>query len=119
MVARLGRAVAAPPQTTRDSPAGKNTPGEPDVLNTLRIYANASGVKITRWMNGTPYAPVPGANGGLGGSNGTAEKPKPIPGGAAPIASSIEVAGPFNSIREFMYYLQRSPRLLNMTGIRW
>src|SRR5256885_15437671 len=52
MVENLERAVAAQPKPTR-IPTAELTPGEqPDFLNILRIYANASGVKITKWSNG-------------------------------------------------------------------
>lgn len=116
-VANLERAVAAQPKPTRIPTAEQTTKEQPDFLNTLRVYANASGVKILKWSNGTPYAP---ASGGTTSSNGTPQdKQKVIPGGAIPVASAIEVAGSYNNIREFMYYLLRSPRLLNMNDIKW
>src|SRR2546423_4672403 len=98
IVENLERAVAAQPKPTR-IPTAEQTPREqPEFLTTLRIYASASGVKITKWANGTPNAPTPTGAPGRTGSN-TDEK-KALPGGALPIASSVEVAGPFNSIRE-------------------
>ena len=119
MVDSLERAVAAQPKPTRIPTADLTPREQPDFLNILRIYANASAVRITKWSNGTPNAPTSGTAAGLNGTNGEEKEKKAIPGGALPVASSIEVAGAYNGIREFMYYLQRSPRLLNMTDIRW
>src|SRR5437763_17089293 len=60
IVENLERAVATQPKPTRVPTAELTQREQPDFLNTLRIYANASGVKITKWSNGMPNAPTSG-----------------------------------------------------------
>ncbi len=94
-------------------PTVEQSPREqPDFLNTLRMFAFATSVRLVRYTNATPIAPS--------STSAANQDTKPAsPSGVIPIASSVEVAGRYTNIREFLYALQRSPRLFNMSDIRW
>jgi len=78
-------------------------------LNMLRGYADAWRVRLVRWSNGTPIAPGMAAEGA----------PNRLPEGVYAIGSAVEVAGAYNDVRRFLYDLQRSPRLYNLSEVRW
>lgn len=94
-------------------PTVEQTPQEQSgFLNSLRAYAELSRVRLARWTNATPLAPPAGAR---DGSNPQSN----IPEGVTPISSAVEVIGPYSGVREFLYNILRSPRLLTMTDVRW
>ena len=80
-------------------------------LNSLRMIQNQSHVQITRLTNieaSTPPQPD--------SSSSTAAKPAVM---AAPVSTSMEVAGKQNDVRQFLYRIQLAPRLMNMTDMKW
>jgi hypothetical protein len=86
-----------------------------DFLNTLRAYADATRVKLVNWTNATPLAPI-------SPSNPAADSQEPgstLPRGVIPIGSAVVISGTYANVRDFLYYLLRSPRLFSMTDLRW
>ncbi len=82
-----------------------------DFLYSLRAYAAATRVRLVSWTNGTPMAPAaPG---------GKEQAASTLPAGVNAISSAITVSGTYANVREFLYYLLRSPRLLSMSDMRW
>ena len=76
-------------------------------LDGLRTIARDSGVILTSWTN----VPAPPAD---------PNKPDTsLPTGVLPILSTLEVVGPFENVRSFLYSIARAPRLLNFSGIKW
>lgn len=82
-----------------------------DFLNMLRAFASASAVKVDQFNNSTPVAPSSGS--------GTDASKTVIPGGVLAISSSVEISGPYNNVRSFMYDLLRSPRLFSVNDLQW
>lgn len=92
-------------------------------LDQLHGEARATGAQITTWANTTPVSnqvlqatppPAPG-------SPPAPAQPQQhtLPSGVNPITSQVEVVGTFQSLRQFLYRLQRTPRLLNLSNPRW
>jgi hypothetical protein len=88
-----------------------STREQPQFLDVLRGYADTNHVQMVRWSN---LALPPPSTGGNGDANAKPQIPN-----YTPIVSTIEIAGQYNSTRMFMYNLLRSPRLLNMTELKW
>ncbi|HLV79662.1 MAG TPA: hypothetical protein VKT32_05245 [Chthonomonadaceae bacterium] len=101
--------IPAVPQTANE---------QVDFLNVLRLFASESRVTISRWSNATPLAPVTTSN--APGNNGSGNNAgSSLPSGITPIASSVEVTGPYSGVRRFFYDLLQEKRLINMTEFRW
>jgi len=88
-------------------------------LDMLRQYASETGTEITRWANigsantaggGSPPAPNSGANGASGSK---------LPPDTLPVSSTIDIRGEYPKVRNFLYKLQLSPRLLTIQQARW
>jgi hypothetical protein len=99
------------PQPSRMPTVEMTENEQPSFLNSLRLSADAYQVRLVRWSNAVP---VPGAG-------GSADDParKIMPAGVIPIASQVELQGRYEQVRQFLYELMRSPRLLNISDIRW
>ncbi len=87
-------------------------------LNMLRQYAFETGTEITRWANATSATPA--ATGG----NPTSTPAAGATGGKLPIdtlpvSSTIDIRGEYPKVRNFLYKLQLSPRLLTIQQARW
>jgi hypothetical protein len=75
-------------------------------LEGLRQIARSSGVTLSKWTN-VPSPPK-------------AENDKVLlPAGITPMLSNLEVSGPYEAIRSFLYEVARAPRLLNFSSVRW
>jgi Tfp pilus assembly protein PilO len=82
---------------------------QPVFLNQLRSYADLNRVRIDRWtISATTINP----------RSAQAQK-KGLPPDVTPLTSSLQVAGRYADVRLFLYDLLRSPRLVNMSDIRW
>jgi len=103
--------VAPAPARFPTSPLGPRE--QPDFLNTLRAYADATRVRLDRWTNATPIAPTSSAQ-----EQEPSTRPK-LPAGVAPVSSAVEASGSYANVREFLYLLLRSPRLFTMNDVRW
>jgi hypothetical protein len=89
--------------------ASESTPDEQAAfLTQLRVNATASGVKLVRYTNRGLVAPPPPP----GGQPAPAQIFKPV-------ASSVEIQGPFEGVRAFAYSLLRANRLMNMSAVVW
>lgn len=86
-----------------------------DFLNTLRAYADATRVRLVNWSNATPLAPLSTTS----PATDTMEPKNALPRGVIPIGSAVVISGTYANVREFLYYLLRSPRLFSLTDLRW
>jgi Tfp pilus assembly protein PilO len=88
-------------------PTAAMTPTEqPYFLNSLRTYAELNHVELVRWSS----APIPGKND---------PAVKALPADVTPLVSSVELDGRYADLRAFLYDLLKSPRLVNMTDMKW
>jgi hypothetical protein len=85
-------------------------------INWLRLRATAANVELARLSNIPP--PAPPAN-----AQASAPKdpnaPKPLPRGIAAQASTVEASGRYSDIRDFLYLLLKSERVLTINGVTW
>lgn len=112
-------------------PAAMAGPQEqPEFLNIMRGYSAAANVKITKWLSQTPVAAAkaPTATAGSGGSplsaqpatqNPTAALAAALPPGVTAIPAAVQVNGPFNNVRQFLYSVLSDRRLINLSDVRW
>jgi hypothetical protein len=111
-LASLTDAETMHPHLSKLPTAEQSAREQPTFLNSLRAYAEESHVKLVRWAGVSTPLPVAGDNNGKPADTG-------MPPDVTAIASTVEVAGQYNNLRHFLYDLLRSPRLLNMTDIKW
>ncbi|HJP83577.1 MAG TPA: hypothetical protein VJ835_08740 [Fimbriimonadaceae bacterium] len=76
-------------------------------LDGLRTLARDTGVVLTKWSN---VETAPGA---------PKEDTSGLPAGVGAIRCTLEVVGPFDNVRSFLYAVGKAPRLLNFSGIKW
>ena len=110
---KMLREITQHPVATKIPAVGISPTEQVDFLNMLRLYANESKVRLTRWSNATPIAPS---------SSGTASADAhkaALPPGVTSVASAIEVGGHYAGVRQFLYYLLSDRRLINMTDLKW
>ena len=106
------RSYEAQPQTEKFPTVPKTPREQAQFLDALRANADVAGVQLIRWSNTTP-APAPAAP-------ASADKPAAGPAtGVSPIISVVEVSGHAANMRQFLYNVVRSRRLLNMAEIHW
>jgi len=112
--------IEAQPPSAKIPAVPQTATEQVDFLNVLRLFASESKVSITRWSNATPLAPAGGGNAPTGaGNNAGGNSGSAMPEGITPIASAVEVTGPYNGVRRFLYDLLREKRLINMTDFKW
>lgn len=80
-------------------------------LTQMRVNAAAAGVKLVRYNNRGLVIPPRRTN----DPKAQNEAPQLF----KPVASNVEVSGPFEAVRGFAYSLLRANRLLNMSGVTW
>lgn len=88
-------------------------------LDLLRQYAQETGTEITRWTNSGGAAPSGGATASATPANGAATAKKSLPPDILPVTSMVDVRGEYPKVRNFLYKLQLSPRLLTIQQARW
>ncbi len=115
-IADLNRVLTAAgnlPQLAHLPTAEQSSKEQPTFLDSLRAYADQAHVKLTRWSN--TNAPA------YSGAPPSGDKPADatMPPDVMAIASSVEAVGSYSDLRQFLYALRRSPRLLNLTDIKW
>ncbi len=106
----------APP--SKQVPTAERGPHEQSMfLDSLRLMAINSHVQITRIANteAPPPAPPPPPS----TDPNTPTPPAKFPPGVGPVTSAIEVTGNQFNVRRFMYGVQRSPRLMNLSDMKW
>jgi hypothetical protein len=86
---------------------------QPLYLNNLRTLAAATRVKLVKWTNSAPYIPT---NQQQLSNN---EVQPTLPQGITAISSDVEVMGGYEDVRQFLYAVAKSPRLYNMSRVRW
>jgi hypothetical protein len=87
--------------------AAEDTPDEQAAfLTQMRVNADASDVKLVRYMNRGIAIP-------------RERDPKTPPPIFKPVISNVEVQGPYLGVRAFAYSLLRANRLMNMSGVTW
>jgi hypothetical protein len=87
-------------------------------LDQLHGEARSTGVQITTWTNAlTAAAPTPSASSTADTSAAAATHVLPL--GINSITSQVEVVGTFQGLRQFLYHLERTPRLLNLSNPHW
>ncbi len=97
--------IGSQPLAEKEPTAPASDAEQAAFLDGLRTIARDSGVILTSWSN---VAAPP------------ADKDKPQNyAGAMPMLSTLEVVGPFENVRAFLYSIARAPRLLNFSGIKW
>lgn len=82
---------------------------ETGFLNLIRGYAGV-GVTIDKFNIATPLAPQ--------GASGEAAAPA-RPAGVSAVSGSMDVSGPYNAVRQFLYNLHRSSRLFTLRDVKW
>lgn len=106
--------IESQPPSTKIPAVPQTATEQVDFLNVLRLFASESHVNVTRWSNATPLAPAGGTSAPSGGNGSSA-----LPAGITPIASAVQITGPYVGVRSFFYDLLREKRLINMTDFKW
>ena len=108
----LSKELIVAPPNTRVPAVAPSVLEQPEFLNYLRVVAHATNVRLVKWSN-TPVVQTTNADGKPVDPNSV------LPPGVAAIQSSIEIGGSFNNIRQFLYFVSKSRRLLNVTDLKW
>lgn len=103
--------IVAPPNTRVPSVA-PSVQEQPEFLNYLRVVAHTTNVRLVKWTN-TPVVQTVNAEGK------PTDPSSVLPPGVTAIHSAVEIGGSFNNIRQFLYYVSKSRRLLNVTDVKW
>jgi hypothetical protein len=108
------RSFEAQPKTARYPTVEKTPHEQAQFLDSLRANADYCNVELIRWSNSTPAPGNPPPTPPAG------EKAAPaLPAGVEPIVSTVEVSGNAPNMRQFLYNVVRTRRLLNMSSIKW
>ena len=89
-------------------PTVAQTPQEqPGFLNEMRTYSDLNHVELIRWTTTTIYY--------------AKNDPilKTMPPDVTQLVSNVVTAGTYADLRSFLYSLLRSPRLINLTDMKW
>ena len=108
----LSKELIVAPPNTRVPSVSPSVQEQPEFLNYLRVVSHATGVRLVKWSN-MPVVSTVNADGKPVDPNSI------LPPGVMAIHSAVEIAGPFNGIREVLYYVSKSKRLLNVTDVKW
>ncbi len=107
---RLSLEIKAKPTLSKVAVVPPTYDEQSQFLNMIRGFAEKSRVRLVRYNN--RYIPPPPPD--------SAEAKKPtLPPGVMALNSEVEVAGDYNSIRQFMYQLLHAPRLYNTVDLKW
>ena len=103
---------------SKQVPTAERGPHEQSMfLDNLRLMAINSHVQITRIANSEAPPPAPPPPPSTDPNVPT--PPAKFAPGVGPVTSSVEVSGNQFNVRRFMYGVQRAPRLMNLTDLRW
>lgn len=106
MLENMKRELESEPITNRVATAEATPAEQAAFLKSLRDYAAAAGVNLTRYSN-------------LGYVRPPKDGPPTTPTGIRPIASTVHVTGPFTGVRQFAYSVLRSHRLMSVRSVTW
>lgn len=104
---RMIEEIGSQPLAAKEPMAPASDAEQAAFLEGLRTIANDSGVVLTKWNNvaAPPVDP---------------KKPAAVlPAGVSEALSTLEVEGPYENVRTFLYAIGLAPRLLNFSGIKW
>ncbi len=78
--------------------------------------AAASHVEVSKWTNMPPPPPPPAP---AADQPKDPNAPKPLPRGISMLISAVEVSGTYTDIRDFLYLIMRSTRVVTLNGVKW
>jgi len=107
------------PRPARFPTAEQSSQEQPNFLNVLRAYADGAHVRFVHWSNNSANTANNASVASASGSDNKEAQGKSLPPDVTAIVSQVEIAGHYLGIRDFLYSILRSPRLLNLTDIKW
>ena len=107
------------PPTSRVAAVPLSTHEQPMFVNWLRETATASRVEMTKWTNMPAPPPPPQSTTAAADQPKDPNAPKPLPRGYLALVSAVEVSGKYGDIRDFLYLLLRSERVVTLNGVKW
>lgn len=104
---RMIEQIGSEPLAAKEPTVPASNAEQAAFLEGLRTLASDAGVTLTKWTN-VAAQPI--------------DKSKPttaLPAGVSEALSTLEIEGPYNNVRSFLYAIGLAPRLLNFSGIKW